>query len=101
MSYTGDNIKLMKRLRTALRLSSTSFDADELVPLVDACRTDLSISGVKNTDPDNPLVLQAIILYCKSHFGFNPDSDKFEKAYSALKNSMALSSDLSIKDGVS
>ena len=43
--------------------------------------------------PDS-LILRAITLYIKSHFGlFNEDSEKYQKAYDSLKNHLCLSAE--------
>lgn len=56
-----------------------------------ACCADLKISGVVKTDLDDPLIQQAVKLYCKAHFGYEEDSEKFQSAYDALKASLSLS----------
>lgn len=58
-----------------------------------ACQMDLKIAGVVKTDLDDPLIQQAVKLYCKAHFGYEEESEKFQRAYDALKASLSLSGD--------
>lgn len=58
-----------------------------------ACCADLKIAGVVKTDLDDPLIQQAVKLYCKAHFGYEEDSEKFQRAYDSLKASLSLSGD--------
>ena len=81
----------IEKLRKRLRISSTTFD-EEISDLVNACKKDLEQSGIYG-DLSDPLYLQAVVLYEKSYFGDNEEMEKIEKAYQALKTSMALSGD--------
>lgn len=86
-------MKLLEEIKTALRIKAAVFDEGELLPLIEACKIDLGLSGVKQITEDDALVRQAVKLYVKANFGFSEDSEKFARAYEALKNSMALSGD--------
>lgn len=83
-------MELLNLIRTRLRVKSTAFDEAELEPLIAACRADLARVGVR-TEETNPLAVQAVVLYCKGHFGFGDDSERYQRAYEALRDSMALS----------
>ena len=83
----------LEEVKTALRLTSNAFDESELLPLIESCKLDLSISGVKIISEDDALIRQAIKLYCKANFGNNEDSVKFQAAYDKLKDSLALCGD--------
>lgn len=84
---------LIDDVRLALRLTTQAFDA-EIQDLIDASKTDLSISGVVNIDEADPLIKRAITVYVKTHFGMHNDSfDKFDKAYDMLKKHLVLSVD--------
>ena len=76
----------------AVRVSSVTAyeDIDELLS---AFPHEMSIAGAHVTDLDDPLTWQAAKLYCKSHYGYDEDTDRFHKAFSALRDSMALSGD--------
>ena len=83
----------LEEVKTALRLTSNAFDESELLPLIESCKLDLSISGVKILPEDDALIRQAFKLYCKANFGNNEDSVKFQAAYDKLKDSLALCGD--------
>jgi len=84
---------LLDEVKTALRVSSTRFDTLEIEPLIEACKVDLRLSGVNVIEDDDPLIGRAVVLYCKANFGYIEDAERWGKAYEALKNSLALSSD--------
>lgn len=84
---------LLDQVKLALRIKSTAFDADEIQPIIDACKIDLKLSGVNKIEEDDPLTQRAVILYAKAQFGYSEDGERFMRAYSALKDSMALSGD--------
>lgn len=74
---------------------------DEIWQDVLACCADLRLSGVVKTDLDDPLIQQAVKLYCKAHFGYEEDSEKFQRAYDALKASLSLSGEYTALGGSS
>lgn len=80
--------KLMKFVRV-----KSSVALDEIEDLAEACVRDLEIAGVYCNDDSDALYLQALRLYCKAHYGYDKDTEKFRAAYAALKDSMALSGD--------
>jgi hypothetical protein len=84
---------LIDDVRLNLRITSTAFDAAEIQPIIDACKIDLKLSGVNVIDDSDPLIKRAVVLYAKANFGYSTDSERYQKAYDMLKNSMALSGD--------
>ncbi|MFR2388039.1 head-tail connector protein [Intestinibacter bartlettii] len=84
---------MLNNIKLALRISTDSFD-EELRDLINACKSDLKLSGITNIDEDDSLIKRAIILYCKANFGLdNKDSEKYNKSYDLLKQHLALSGD--------
>ena len=109
---------MFEKVKLALRLKSAAFDdeitgliaaAIEDLRLVGVSVPDYSIRPGENvtenstnsdydeTDnpPDDesppagrPRVERAIILYCKSHFGYNANTEGFLRAYELLKSSL-------------
>ena len=75
-----------------LRVNSASAEP-EIQQTVDSCLLDLRNAGVSRLDTDDPLIQQAAKLYCKAHFGFSADSDRYDRAYEHLKASLSLSGD--------
>lgn len=88
---------MLDKVKKVLRIKSDKLD-DEILDLIEACKIDLSISGVKKIDETDALVIRAIKLYCKANFGLdNNDSEKYQKSYDMLKNSMALCGDYNVE----
>ncbi len=89
--------ELLEKLARSVRIKSESAK-EEVRDLAEACILDLEIAGVYVIDED-PLCEQAIKLYCKAHYGYDEDSERFGVAYAALRDSMALSGDYPKKVG--
>lgn len=88
---------MLEKVKLALRIKNNKLD-DDITDLIDACKIDLSISGVKKIDETDALVIQAVKLYCKANFGLNnKDSEKYQKSYDMLKSSMALCGDYNVE----
>lgn len=82
-----DDVKL------ALRIKTSTLDV-EINDLIEACKLDLSISGVKVINDTDLLIKRAIIVYCKANFGLdNEDSEKYQRSYNSLKEHLSLCSD--------
>lgn len=79
-------------VRTRLRIKSNAFDEAEIRPLIEAAKQDLRRVGVYAKE-DDPMAVQAIVLYCKANFGFSQDEPRWQTAYEALRDAMALSGD--------
>ena len=84
---------MLDRVRRAVRIKSKAFDS-ELIDLIEAAELDLSIAGVKKIDDQDPLIKQAIVMYCKANFGLdNKDSEKYQAVYDNLKERLCLCGD--------
>ena len=76
---------MLEKVKLALRIKSNSLDL-EIQDLIESAKADLNISGVKNLDEEDPLIIQAVKTYCKANFGLdNKDSEKYQKSYDMLK----------------
>ena len=53
---------MLEKVKAALRITTTAFDAD-LNQLIDAAMGDLGIAGVY-TAADDPLIVRAVCTYC-------------------------------------
>lgn len=88
---------MLEKVKLALRIKSNSLDLD-IQDLIESAKADLSIAGVKNLDEDDPLIIQAIKTYCKANFGLdNKDSEKYQKSYDLLKQSLSLCGDYNVE----
>lgn len=78
-------MSLKDDVKVALRVTSDIYDP-EVDALIAAAKADLMRVGVPMTklydDTVDPLCRAAIMLYCKSRFGYdNDDASRFESAY--------------------
>lgn len=82
---------MLIKVKNALRISesNTNFD-DEVSDIIEAAKTDLAYSGVRNIDTSNPLIIRAIILYAKANFFNNDMAEKYKLSYESLKISLSL-----------
>lgn len=82
---------VLDEVRQALRITNTAYDS-EIGRLIEAAKLDLSTGGVEVIEVGDQLTLSAIILYAKANFGMtNPDMEKYQKSYGALKITLGLS----------
>lgn len=91
---------ILDDVKTALRISNTAFDG-EITDLISAARSDLKLSGVlesKVNDDTDALIKRAIVVYCKSNFGWNnPDAEKLQQSYDMLKMHLSLSQEYTVE----
>lgn len=82
---------ILNKVRLALRITTTSFD-DEIADLINAALLDLGLAGVVEDDTDNPLIIRAVITYCKLHFGDidTAEYDRLKLAYDEQKAQMSM-----------
>jgi len=84
-------MNLLEKIKKSLRITSSVFD-DEITDLIDAALAELRLSGVLNLEETDPLIARAVTIYCKAHFGLdNPESQKYQESFNALKMHLALS----------
>lgn len=84
---------MINDIKPVLRITNNSFDV-EINDLIEAAKTDLQLSGVKNFDEEDPLIKRAVTTYVKANFGWdNPDSDKLNVSYNMIKQHLTLSTD--------
>lgn len=86
---------MLELVKKAVRITNSHFD-DELKLEIESCKLDLINSGVAKSliINENPLIKQAIILYCKANFGFdNQEADRFARSYELLKTSLTFLTD--------
>lgn len=87
---------MLEKVKLSLRIKSNAFNT-EISEMIEAAKLDLSISGIKKIDEDDPLIQQAIKTYCKANFGLdNKDSEKYQKSYNMLKEHLSLCGDYNV-----
>lgn len=86
-----NDMLLIEELKYIVQVKSA--DAGfELRGLVASCKKELELAGIYGDETD-PLYRQAIRLYCKSHYGYDEDTERFQAAFGSLRDAMALSGD--------
>ena len=81
---------MLEKIKLALRITHNKLD-DEIQDLINSCLRDLSISGVKNLDENDPLIQQAVKIYIKSEMEQDVNKcNRLTQAYKNLKISLCL-----------
>ena len=80
---------MIERVKLALRITTYAFD-QEIADLIDAALRDLGIAGVTNDDITDPLIIRAVITYCKCNFGQPDDYDRLKASYDEQKAQMSM-----------
>ena len=83
---------MLSKVKLAYPITTNAYD-DDILGLIEACKVDLSLSGVEKIDETDGLTQRAIIFYCKAYFRNNDSSERYRKAYEALKIAMSLAGD--------
>lgn len=82
---------LVLKVKSRIRAKSNAAN-EEIRDLICAAEADMKKEGIVGT-ADDPLYLQALVLYCKANYGYDKDTERFSDAYNSLKISMALCGD--------
>ena len=80
----------LEQAKTNLRITTDRLD-DEIEQAIKACYADLAMAGVLSVE--GTLADMAVRLYCRWQFGFDGKPERYEKAYTGLKNAMSLCGD--------
>lgn len=75
---------MLDKIKLALRITTDAFDG-ELNDLADAALLDMGVAGVTNDSTADPLIIRAVITYCKMHFGEPDEYDRLKKSYDEQK----------------
>jgi len=80
----------LNKVKLALRITTALFDT-QLTDLMSAALLDLGIAGADGSGVviSDPLVLQAVITYCRLNFGEPEDWERIKKAYDEQKAQLA------------
>ena len=81
---------LLDKIRETLRITHNKLD-NEIQDMIDACKNDMIISGISKIDEEDPLVLQAIKVYCKREYESDMNKrDRYDLAYDSIIKHMGL-----------
>lgn len=76
---------MLSIVKLAMRLTTTAYD-DELQRLIAAACSDLGIVDViASADEKDPILQQAIVTYCRLHFGTPEDYEHLKASYDEQK----------------
>lgn len=90
---------LLPKIKTALRISHTVLD-DDIQSDIDACIADLAVCGVVHAPTSDPLIFNAVKLYCRSIY--TDDTTKgaeYLRRYEALKACLMMAEGYGWEDG--
>lgn len=84
---------LLDKVKLALKITTNDFD-DELIDLIQASLSDLGLVGIEDVveKTEDPLIIRAIITYCRMNWGSPSDYDKLKASYDEQKAQMSMSS---------
>lgn len=80
---------MLEAVKLAMAITTDAYDA-EIQSLIDAALIDLNIAGVDSTLTGDPMILRAVITYCRMMFHSPADFDNLRWAYEALKGQMQI-----------
>lgn len=82
---------MLNKVKAALRLTVNDYDA-ELTAMISAALADLGISDIDkallHSATTDALITQAVITYCRAHFGSPDDYDRLKRSYDEQKAQM-------------
>lgn len=78
---------MLEKVKLALRLKTAAFDA-EIQELIDAALADLKLAGITKEDQEDPLIIRAVVTYCRANFGSPDDYQPMKASYDEQKGQM-------------
>lgn len=88
---------MINAVMLAMRITDEAYEA-EIQSLIDAALLDLGIAGVSASEESDPLVLRAVITYCRMHFGSPSDYDRLKASYDEQKAQMQMATGYGFPD---
>lgn len=82
---------MLDKVKLALRITTTAFD-DELTDLINAALLDLGLAGVNEfaSTTTDPLIIRAVVTYCKVHFGEPDEFERLKESYDEQKAQLSM-----------
>lgn len=85
MPNTVETDTMLSLVKMALRVTANAYDA-ELTMLIEAACLDLGVVGVTaDSAATDPLLIRAIVTYCRVNFGSPDDYDRLKASYDEQK----------------
>lgn len=82
--------EMLNKVKTSLRISHNLLD-DDLLDTIEACLADLKVCGVQDPGESDPLILNAVKLFCKA--SYTDDTGKaaaYQARYDAMKSCLMM-----------
>lgn len=86
---------MLEKIKLDLRITHNKMDTD-IQENIDACFFDLKRVGVNRIDEDDFLIIKACKLFCRYQYNFENEGDRYNKAYSALRDALSLCGDYDV-----
>lgn len=80
---------MLDKIKLALRIKTNAFD-EEINDLINAALADLAAAGITNQDKEDPLIIRAVVTFCRANFGSPADYDKMKTSYDEQKAMMQM-----------
>ena len=81
---------MLEKIKIALRISHNKLD-DDIQSNIDACLADLEVCGIVFAETADPLILNAVKLYCRSIYTDDPGKGaEYLRRYEALKSCLMM-----------
>ena len=91
---------LLAKVKTALRISHTALDED-VNDSIAAGLADLKTHGIVHADDTDPLIVNAVKLYCKAEYTDEPaKAETYRQRYKELRDCLKLAEGYGWKDEV-
>ena len=92
--------ELLEKVKTALRIKHSALD-DDILDTIQSCLLDLRMHGIVHADETDPLIQNAVKLYCKTQYTGDPAlSDVYEERYRELRGCLKVAEGYGWKDEV-
>ena len=84
---------MLAKVKLSLRIKTDSLD-DDIQDYINAGKKSIKISWVRVIEEDDPLINQALKIYCKAQIETDPNkSERYMQSFECLKQSLSLSSE--------
>lgn len=80
---------MLEKVKRALRITGSQFD-EEISDLIDAASLDLGIAGVIVPGETDPLIIRAVITYCRTNFGQPQNYEQLKASYDEQKAQLSM-----------
>lgn len=81
---------MLSEVKKALRVTAAAYDS-EIRGLMLAAEADIFRVGIVRTSENAALVDMAITTFCKAHFGYSDDTERYTDSYNRMLYSLAVS----------